>query len=362
MCKRHWRAVHFPDQVTAKAEAAKRKEMDKQPPPPVGESVYDTILPTSIAYRPSTLSAAAVEKNLNATNVAREGNSTPVSAPVLSSKPDEVVDPGKSAGTAVATTNNSNTSNSNNSDSTAIVSAMPLVTFLRFGALHKEAGWHRQAERRARGMFPCASLSSQLEPWERQLALVEILLLSGGTPHANFKDLAHAWGRERNFHQVLSSSVCTRRGEVDRKRRSDAGKKNAAAAPATNSPAPPPPPAASSLPHQKRPRFTTPTNTPLQYQHQGQLEPLPQHPPLQEQQPLPFHSLPQQIPVQYQPIIVPTQQEKQQLLAPSRQVPIAANAVPENNVNHTTNGVNIEEAMGATLRPPSPHPVFNERI
>jgi len=95
---------------------------------------------------------------------------------------------------------------------------------LREGAIHQPVGWHRNAERRARGMFPVASLSTQLEPWERQLALVEILLLSGGTPHANFKDLAHAWGREKGFHQVLASSVCERRGEVERKRRSDAGK------------------------------------------------------------------------------------------------------------------------------------------
>lgn len=69
-----------------------------------------------------------------------------------------------------------------------------------------------------------AALSAQLEPWERQLALVEILLLSGGTPYANFKDLAHAWGREKGFHQVLAASVCERRGEVERKRRSDAGR------------------------------------------------------------------------------------------------------------------------------------------
>jgi uncharacterized membrane protein len=54
--------------------------------------------------------------------------------------------------------------------------------------------------------------------------LVEILLLSGGTPYANFKDLAHAWGREKGFHHVLAASVCERRGEVERKRRSDAGK------------------------------------------------------------------------------------------------------------------------------------------
>jgi hypothetical protein len=101
---------------------------------------------------------------------------------------------------------------------------MPLVAFLREGAVKNPVGWHRNAERRARGLFPVTSLSQQLEPWERQLALVEILLLSGGTPHANFKDLAHAWGREKGFHQVLAQSVCERRGEVDRKRRSDAGR------------------------------------------------------------------------------------------------------------------------------------------
>lgn len=53
---------------------------------------------------------------------------------------------------------------------------------------------------------------------------MEILLLSGGTAYANFKDLAHAWGREKGFHHLLATSVCERRGEVERKRRSDAGR------------------------------------------------------------------------------------------------------------------------------------------
>ena len=89
--------------------------------------------------------------------------------------------------------------------------------------------------------------------FDRQ-ALVEILLLSGGTPYANFKgthtsqirqslcdcwstiysqyaalvfkrtDLAHAWGREKGFHTTLVGSICERRGEVERKKRSDIGK------------------------------------------------------------------------------------------------------------------------------------------
>jgi hypothetical protein len=48
------------------------------------------------------------------------------------------------------------------------INVMPLISYLREGSV-QEAGWHRNAERRARGMFPVTSLSSQLEPWERQL-------------------------------------------------------------------------------------------------------------------------------------------------------------------------------------------------
>ncbi len=51
------------------------------------------------------------------------------------------------------------------------ISVMPLIAFLREGFV-KESGWHRNGERRARGMFPVTSLSSQLEPWERQLVSV----------------------------------------------------------------------------------------------------------------------------------------------------------------------------------------------
>jgi hypothetical protein len=33
---------------------------------------------------------------------------------------------------------------------------------------------------------------------------------------------SHAWGREKGFHTILVHAVCDRRGEVERKRRSDA--------------------------------------------------------------------------------------------------------------------------------------------
>lgn len=48
------------------------------------------------------------------------------------------------------------------------VQVMPLIAFLEEGR-SRETGWHRNQERRARGLFPQTSLSSQLEPWERQL-------------------------------------------------------------------------------------------------------------------------------------------------------------------------------------------------
>ena len=153
MCKRHWKALNFPE-APPKAES--------QPPPPQGESVYDGVLPQSISYRPGAVGARA--------STSKGGDSN---------KADSMDSPAAPDGACL----------------------MPLVAFLREGA-QREVGWHRQAERRARGVYPVASLSNQLEPWERQLALVEILLLSGGTPYANFKDLAHAWGRYAFLHFV----------------------------------------------------------------------------------------------------------------------------------------------------------------
>jgi hypothetical protein len=200
MCKRHWRAFNFPESAHALKVTAEEAAKETEPPPPSGVSVYESILPASIAYRPNA-SAPIVASNVVVAAAASAGKKASTST---SNSPD-----GRASASATA------------SPSTAI---MPLIAHLRQGALNEQVGWHRNAERRARGMFPVASLSTQLEPWERQLTLVEILLLSGGTPNANFKDLAHAWGREKGFHQVLASSICERRGEVERKRRSDAGK------------------------------------------------------------------------------------------------------------------------------------------
>ena len=80
---------------------------------PVGESAYDFLLPRSIAYRP-----------------------------VL------------------------------NTERTGPRSLMPLVEVLRDGAETKDAGWHRNAERAARGLPVVENISNHMEPWEKQLVCV----------------------------------------------------------------------------------------------------------------------------------------------------------------------------------------------
>ena len=178
MCKRHWREATNPATTTTTNPPA----APAAPPPPTGPSVYDSILPQSITYKPIPLAS-----NTTAT--------TTTTTPSI-----QQFEPG--------------------------APVMPLVVWLRNNA-HKAFGWHRKEERLSRGCFPLSSPAARLENWERQLVLVEILLLSGGTPYANFRDLAHAWGREKNFHTTLAISVFERRGDLERKRRSDAGKPRA---------------------------------------------------------------------------------------------------------------------------------------
>jgi hypothetical protein len=120
MCKRHWKALNNPE--GGNGQVAVTKEL--LPPAPEGDSVYDSVLPQSISYRPITVNKALLPE--------LEPGEDPPSPP-------------------------------------SGVSIMPLVEFLREGANKKESGWHRNAERRARGLFPIASLQIQLEPWERQL-------------------------------------------------------------------------------------------------------------------------------------------------------------------------------------------------
>jgi hypothetical protein len=98
---------------------------------------------------------------------------------------------------------------------------MPLVAHLD-NNVKMEKSWHRQQERRSRGLSPVAS-GAQFESWEKQLIVAESLLLYGvQNSHGCYRSLAHAWGRKQGFHNVLLEQFFDRRGEIERKKRSDA--------------------------------------------------------------------------------------------------------------------------------------------
>jgi hypothetical protein len=124
-----------------------------EPPPAAGESVYDGILPASLAWNPVT-----------------------------------------SAG------------------------EMPLIEHFKQGfLLQKPPAWHRNEERRARGLWAVENPAAQFEEWERELAWMEILLLTG-TSEPSFCHLARGWGRDNGFHMVLSQFICERHGDAERKK------------------------------------------------------------------------------------------------------------------------------------------------
>ena len=121
------------------------------PPPPSGESVYDRIIPESIAWCPR------------------------------------------------------------------VGAQMPLVAHIKAGFdAGKPPAWHRNEERRARGMWPVTSPATQLEAWERELVWTEILILTGNS-QTSFRHLARAWGRDKGFQTVLAQFICERKGSVERK-------------------------------------------------------------------------------------------------------------------------------------------------
>jgi hypothetical protein len=125
-----------------------------EPPPTAGESVYDGILPASHAWNPVT-----------------------------------------SAG------------------------EMPLIEHFKQGFhLQKPPAWHRNEERRARGLWPVENPAVQFEGWERELVWMEILLLTG-TPESSFRRLARGWGRDEGFHMVLSHFICDQHGDIHREKR-----------------------------------------------------------------------------------------------------------------------------------------------
>ena len=89
-------------------------------------------------------------------------------------------------------------------------SVMPLVAHLKMGFdENRPRGWHRNNERRARGLWPVSNAAMQLQGWERELVWMEICILSGSS-EASFPHLARAWGRDKGFHTVLTQFMCQR--------------------------------------------------------------------------------------------------------------------------------------------------------
>jgi hypothetical protein len=114
--------------------------------------------------------------------------------------------------------------NSNDDTDATDTRKLPLIVHLKYGFdTLKPPAWHRNEERRARGMFPIDNPAAQLEGWERELVWMEILVLTG-VPGASFRHLARAWGRDKGFHMVLAQFICERHGDVERKKRH--GEKN----------------------------------------------------------------------------------------------------------------------------------------
>jgi hypothetical protein len=151
MCKSHFKADK---RETTPLPPKPNPIVAPEPPQAAGESVYDRIIPASLAWNPITS-----------------------------------------------------------------VGEMPLIEHFRQGFLLELApAWHRNEERRARGLWPVHNPATQLEGWERELVWMEILLLTGN-PESSFRHLARGWGRDKGFHMVLSQFICERHGDVERKKR-----------------------------------------------------------------------------------------------------------------------------------------------
>lgn len=94
---------------------------------------------------------------------------------------------------------------------------MPLIAHLKAGFdAGKPPGWHRNEERRARGLWPVTSPATHFDAWERELVWTEILILTGNS-QTSFRHLARAWGRDKGFQAILAQFICERKGSIARK-------------------------------------------------------------------------------------------------------------------------------------------------
>ena len=192
MCKRHWRIVQnqnkSPNEIIPPHSNTIRLSA---PPPPSGISVYEFILPNSIAYRPtpqqifSVLAApplragkAVVEAIVPTTAhdvtaaalTTTETNDNDALPPTTTTTAmfEPIVPPQYDPHNHTATTTISGSSSSSNHNNKGQQLVMPLVHYFAAN-MHLPTGWHRIHERRTRGVYPITSMTTQLEGWERQL-------------------------------------------------------------------------------------------------------------------------------------------------------------------------------------------------
>ena len=170
LVKAAWAAgVRAATAAAAAAPPAREDEPVVPPPPPAeGVSVYATILPASIAYRPNNTNSSSTSSDVvppapqtsqpytENWESFREGGPGGVVSVQLQEKPAPPAVPAAAVAAAVPTTAPKTTKKKVVVESPA----MPLVTFLADGARTQPCGWHRHGERRARGLSPVTSSSA----------------------------------------------------------------------------------------------------------------------------------------------------------------------------------------------------------
>ena len=186
-CKRHWRELAAPEDQRRKPK--KKREEEATTCEPVGSSVYDEILPASFAWKVEGGGGIIPKKELKSEGRSDSG----VKMKGVNGEPNDLI---------------------------------PILQhFVDNQSL--DPGWHRSAERLSRGIKPAKALSTQLEQWEKALAITEFALIAGNTKHLSHnqvcKMMGLAWGRDAGFHKIMISKLCARRGELERKKRVDAG-------------------------------------------------------------------------------------------------------------------------------------------
>lgn len=171
MCKRHWRIVqnqNKPTDLLIPSNSSKTRLA--APPPPTGTSVYEFIIPDSMAFRPTPQQIFSLLTTVN-------NHTAPVHTNTISNPDDDdtntptETEPSTMFEPTVPPQYDSRLHHANGElplPTPQQLLVMPLVHYLAANQ-HLPAGWHRIHERRTRGVYPITSITTQLESWERQL-------------------------------------------------------------------------------------------------------------------------------------------------------------------------------------------------